>query len=94
MIDLACAHVSELGGLAPRTSYARVTVNGRFYGFMGVFERIAKDYVKDRGWDHEGIQPLGYLYKGSDLIGWRDAFLGTNVDELVDRMINSLLVVK
>lgn len=64
------SHVLELGALAPRTAYARVTVNGQFYGFMGVFERIAQDYVKDQGWDHEGYMPLGYMYKGTERLDW------------------------
>lgn len=69
--------VREIGGNAPRTTYARVLVNGAFQGFYGCFEKISSDYIEFQGWD-SGTQPtrwgkLGNIMKAvSHDSNWRN----------------------
>jgi hypothetical protein len=51
----------ELGGYAPRVSYARVFINGEFAGLYQTIERIDEHYL-----DEHGFARTGNLYKAED----------------------------
>jgi spore coat protein H len=51
----------ELGGLAPRVSYARVCFNGAYHGLYTVIERIDEEWLDSVDLDNDAV-----LYKASN----------------------------
>jgi spore coat protein H len=59
----------EQGGLAPRTAYAELIVNGVWHGFYLLVERIDRDWLERVGLEDENV----HLYKAEDhRANWED----------------------
>ena len=72
---------ARMGIPAPRTSYARLYVNGTYQGLYVIDEEIDKKFLaRTFGIIDENIQNDGYLYEYNWIDEWRFGYLGSGLD--------------